>query len=190
MFQEFADNTIHRGTLRLPLRAAALIAYVLCAGCATLEWPLQNPKPASGSLSAPETLDPAAHDGQRTLAYEKPPPDIALYNMGVVSVHSANLKPDYPRALRSFTSLVNNYPASSRAEEAKIWIQTLKQIQRNNDELRKLAEEKRALSRERDQLAHERDQLTEERNKLKSEIEKSRKLDAEIEKRRRRSLKR
>ncbi len=186
-----------RGTLCSLFGAVILAAGGLITGCSMIDLQSQNPKPATENLVPPQNFDIAVVEYQNALAEGRLAPDIALYNIGVVSVHSANPKQDYPRALRSFTTLVKNYPTSPRAEEAKIWIQALEQIQKNAEELERLAEEKRAVARERDQLAQERNllsqernQLTQERNKLKDAIEKSRQLDADIEKRRRRSLKR
>jgi hypothetical protein len=177
--------------------AGLLLAYSLIAGCSLIEPRQQSSTPANNNLLGPENFDVALIENQRALAEGRMAPDVALYNIGVVSVHSANPKRDHPRALQSFTTLVKEYPTSPRAEEAKIWIQALEQIQKNNEELKKVAEEKRAILRERDQLtqernllSQERNQLAQERNKLKSEIEKSRQLDADIEKRRRQTLKR
>jgi hypothetical protein len=107
-------------------------------------------------------------------------PDVALFNMGLISAHSSNLKRDYPRALSSFKTLVNQYPESPFMEQAKVWIQVLEERQRIAGERQKLLEEKRNLTREREALSQERE-------KLKYTVEKTRQLDIEIEKRRRKT---
>ena len=169
--------------LRSTIGAAALLLCSLIAGCSTTEQQPQGANSPSGGLIIPSNFDQALKENQKALAEGKGPLDIPLYNIGVVFAHSANPKRDYPRALLSFRTLVKDYPSSPRAEQAKIWIQALEQNQKNSEEGQKLADEKRALSRERDQLAQE-------RSKLNYTIEKSRQLDAEIEKRRKQSLNR
>jgi hypothetical protein len=162
----------------------------LVAGCSTTDPLSQGGSAATGGVIIPSNFDQALRDHQKTLADNKGQTDIALYDIGVLSAHSANPKKDYLRAMTSFRTLIKNHPTSSRAEPAKIWLQALEQNFKNIEDGQKLAEETRALTRERDQLARERDQLALERNKINYAVEKSRQLDAEIEKRRKQSLKR
>jgi hypothetical protein len=176
--------------LRLLFSAAPLLLGALITGCSTIDPSSQGTGSTIGGLIIPSNFDQALKENQKALANGKGQPDVALYNIGVISAHSANPKKDYSRALLSFRTLVKDYPSSVRAEQAQIWIQALEQNQKNAEEGQKLTEEKRTLVRERDQLAQERTQLTQERNKLNYAIEKSRQLDAEIEKRRKQSLKR
>ena len=163
--------------------AAPLLLGSLIAGCSTTDQSSQGTIAPTGGLIIPSNFDQALRENQKSLAENKGQPDVALYNIGVISAHSANPKKDYSRALLSFRTLVKDHPSSMRAEQAKIWIQALEQNQKNIEEGQKLADDKRALVRERDQLAQE-------RNKLNYAIEKSRQLDAEIEKRRKQSLNR
>ena len=169
--------------LRLLLSAAPLLFGALLAGCSTTDQSWQNPNSPTGGLIIPSNFDQALKENQKALAENKGQPDVALYNIGVISAHSANPKKDYSRALLSFRTLLKDYPSSVRAEQTKLWIQAIEQNQKATEEGHKLAEDKRALVRERDQL-------TQERNKLHYAVEKSRQLDAEIEKRRKQSLKR
>jgi len=172
------------------LSLAALLLSAFIAGCSTSDQTQQGNGSTTGGLIIPSNFDQALKENQKVLTDGKGQPDLALYNIGVISAHSANPKKDYSRALLSFRTLVKNHPSSPRAEQAKIWIQALEQNQKNIEDSHKLTEEKRALLRVRDQLTQEREQLTLERNKLNYAIEKSRQLDAEIEKRRKQSLKR
>jgi TolA-binding protein len=165
------------------LAGAALMLCAFIAGCATLEQQPPAIDSATGNSILPSKFDQALKENQRALAEGKGPPDVALFNIGIVSAHSANPKKDYSRALLAFRTLVKDYPSSARAEQAKIWIQALELSQKNAEETQKLAEEKRAVARERDLVSQE-------RSKLNYAIEKSRQLDAEIEKRRRQSLNR
>lgn len=133
-----------------------------------------TPFEQSTSLFTHGLYEAAYNENQKILQEGRGAPDVALFNMGMISAHSANPKKNYPRALSSFRTLVKDYPQSSMAEPAKTWIQVLEEYQ-------KIAEEKRTLSRERESLVQEKD-------KLKYTVEKSRQVDLEIEKRRRETL--
>jgi len=98
-------------------------------------------------------------------------PDVALFNLGMISAHSANPKKNYTRALSYFRTVVKEYPQSQISKPAKTWIQVLEEYQ-------KMSEEKRLLIRERESLVQEKE-------KLKYANDKSRQVDVEIEKRRR-----
>ena len=183
MMQRLTFALQRLGSFRLLFCAAPVLLGSLIAGCSATDQSSQGTSAPTGGLIVPSNFDQALKENQKALAEGKGQPDVALYNIGVISAHSANPKKDYPRALLSFRTLVKDHPNSARAEPAKIWIQTLEQNQKATEEGQKLAEDKRALARERDQLAQE-------RNKLNYAIEKSREIDAEIEKRRKQSLKR
>jgi len=178
------------GNLRLLFSAASLLLGSFIAGCSTTGPSWQGTSAPTGGLIIPGNFDQALKENQKALAENKGQPDVALYNIGVISAHSANPKKNYSRALLSFRTLVKNHPSSPRAEPAKLWIQAIEQNQKIAEEEHKLTEDKRAVARERDQLAQERTQLAQERNKLNYAIEKSRQLDADIEKRRKQSLNR
>jgi len=167
---------------------AAISASFMFVGCTTKEQlsPVVDPSPVS-SLN-PSNFEIVLKENQRALAEGKGAADVALFNIGVVSAHSLNPNKDYPRALVAFKTLVNDYPQSPRIEQAKVWIQALEQLQKIADEKQMLAGEKQTLADEKRALSREREKLAQERDKLNYAVEKSRKLDAEIEKRRRQSL--
>jgi hypothetical protein len=50
-----------------------------------------------------------------------PPGDEALMNMGLISIHYANPKKDYQKALGYFLRLEREFPTSPLVEEAKTW---------------------------------------------------------------------
>lgn len=172
------------------LSIAATLAMILAA-CA---FPLDNPKlPFAANRDRPfernnafppqGDYEAAYRENHRALRSGVGAPDKALYNMGVISAHSANPKKNYSRALRSFRTLVENHPHSQLAEPAKIWIQAL-------EERQKVSEEKRQLIEDKENLARTKEQLVREQQKLKFTLEKSRQVDLEIERRRRQTLER
>jgi outer membrane protein assembly factor BamD (BamD/ComL family) len=166
---------------------AALLSFT---GCATLQ---VEPAAAPERIAKPEPFahatallnegnyEGALRETQKLLAEKKGAPDVALFNMGLISAYSSNPRKDYPRALNSFRTLTLQYPQSPLTEQAKIWIQVIEEHQRIVEERQKLVEEKRVLTKEREVLSQERE-------KLKFIAEKSRQVDLEIEKRRRKTL--
>jgi hypothetical protein len=176
---------IEEAKLSRRLITAAILGTVLSlGGCATLQESLRGlgEKEAdefahAKSLLTEGNYEAAFKENQKLLAEGKGAPDVALFNMGLISA-SLNPKKDYSRALTSFKTLVNQYPASTFAEQAKVWIQVLEERQKLAEEKQKLLEEKRAATREREALSQERE-------KLKYSVEKSRQLDMQIEQRRR-----
>jgi hypothetical protein len=188
--QHWMKHRSKLGFFQRLLSAAALTGSISTLGCSMIVE--QNP---SGPASTQSDLDrgkallsegkyeAASQENQKTLAQGQASPDAALFSMGLIAANSQNPKKDYPKALQSFKALVNQHPRSPFAEQGKVWIQVLEEHQRVTDERQKLVEEKRALTRERELLSQERE-------KLKYAAEKSRQLDLEIEKRRRKSLNR
>ena len=160
---------------------AALGACAFFIGCTTGEMKLGPSSESSQIVQAPSNFDLALKQNQTALFERKGPPDVALYNIGLILSHPSNPRKDQPKALHSFKTLVAEHPRSKFADQAKTWIQVLEQQQKNAEEKQRLVEEKRTLSREREMLLLE-------RQKLNYANEKSQQLDLEIEKRRRQSL--
>jgi tetratricopeptide (TPR) repeat protein len=177
------------------LKAGVLTACVSLIGCATIgeQMPQKEAQPRkeiqpeylerSKTLFAEGKYEAALQENQKALAEGRGAADAALFNMGLISAYSLNPKKDFPKALHSFKALVAQYPRSSFAEQGKVWIQVLEEHQKIAEDRQKLVEEKRTLTRERETLSQERE-------KLKYTAEKSRQVDMEIEKRRRKSLNR
>jgi hypothetical protein len=166
--------------------AAILGAALSLGGCAMLQESLRGPGEKNPdefarakALLSEGKYEAAFKENEKLLTEGNGAPDVALFNMGLISA-SLNPKKDYPRALTSFKRLVNQHPGSTLVEQAKIWIQVLEEHQKIADEKLKLLEEKRASAREREALSQERE-------KLKYTVEKSRQLDMLIEQRRRQS---
>jgi outer membrane protein assembly factor BamD (BamD/ComL family) len=169
------------------LQAAMFVLLFFLGGCAAMQESLK------GSETKPPEIDPLARakglfnegnydaavkENQKLLTERKMVPDMALFNMGLIYAYSLNPKKDYPTALGYFKTIVTQYPRSSMFEQSKAWVQILEEHQKLAEERQKLAEEKRLFIRERDALAQERE-------RLKQAVEMSRRLDIEIDKRRR-----
>ncbi|MSP39897.1 MAG: hypothetical protein EXR70_15525 [Deltaproteobacteria bacterium] len=171
--------------MKVIYRLTILIGLILVSGCSAVHdsEPLvppvaKRPTPfeRSQALFSQGQYDAAYDENQRIFKETGNASDVALFNMGMISAHSANPKKNYGRALTSFRALVKEHPQSELIEPAKTWIQVLEEYQ-------KVAEEKRTLVKERESLVQEKE-------KLKYTLEKSRQLDVEIEKRRRETLRR
>jgi hypothetical protein len=170
------------------LAAATLGAVLSFAGCANIQENSNNagsekkpdPFERANALFTGGNYEAAFKENQRILAEGTSAPDVALFHMGLISAYSLNPKKDYPKALSSFKALVSQHPESPLTEQAKVWIQVLDEHQKIAGERQKLLDEKRNLTREREALSQERE-------KLKYTVEKSRQLDIDIEKRRRKT---
>lgn len=161
---------------------AALVAFTALTGCSSMTNLSESTLPAE-RRTAFERVNLLVSEGQYDTAYNETQkimkegagaPDVALFNLGMISAHSANPKRNYPRALSHFRAVVKEYPQSPLAEPAKTWIQVIEEYQR-------MSEEKRLLLKKREAL-------TQEREKLKYANEKSRQVDVEVERRRRELL--
>ena len=170
--------------MKIYCRFAILIGFVLVSGCSSMSGRSDALIPQLEKRSVPfehaqalvsqGQYDAAYNETQRILQEGSGATDVALFNLGMISAHSANPKKNYTRALSYFRTVVKEYPQSQMSEPAKTWIQVLEEYQ-------KVSEEKRLLIRERESLVLEKE-------KLKYASEKSRQVDVEIEKRRRETL--
>ena len=166
------------------LWTTALLGSVWISGCTPMSGGPDTTVPESKKPNAPFAqsnalfsrgqYEAAYNENQKILQEGRGAPDVALFNMGMISAHSANPKKNYPRALSSFRTLIVEYPQSPMIEPAKTWIQVIEEYQ-------KLTDEKRVLMKEREALVQEKD-------KLRYTVEKSRQVDVDIEKRRRDAL--
>lgn len=168
--------------MKIYCRFAILMGLLLISGCSSSKSDVSTPEADkrttpfehSQALMSQGQYDAAYTETQKILQEGSGAPDVALFNLGMISAHSANPKKHYARALTYFRTVVKDYPQSQMSEPAKTWIQVL-------DEYQKMSEEKRLLMKERESLMQEKE-------KLKYANEKSRQVDVEIEKRRRESL--
>lgn len=161
---------------------AVVVTFTVLTGCSSMTNLSESKMPVERH-AAFERVNLLVSEGQYETAYNETQkimregaeaPDVALFNLGMISAHSANPKKNYPRALSHFRTVINEYPQSPLAEPAKTWIQVIEEYQRMSDE-------KRLLVRERESLMQEKE-------KLKYANEKSRRVDVEVERRRRELL--
>jgi outer membrane protein assembly factor BamD (BamD/ComL family) len=106
-----------------------------------------------------------------SLSANNPPGDEALCYMALIYAHPGNPKRDYVKSIATFKRLIKEYPQSAWAEQAKIWAQVMQE----SENAKRVAV---AVSQENDKLRQEND-------KLKRIIEESRKVDMEIEEKKR-----
>ena len=144
-----------------------------------------------GSLRAFQSVVAAAQN--------EPPADVAVYKTGVVYAHPLNPKRDLDKAMSAFSKVVASYPSSSRAEQARAWVQILKEaeILKEKAEQSRQAVEKTQLELERNREALEKsrqeiersraelDRTRQEIEKTRQVIEKSKQVDIEIDRKRR-----
>jgi len=76
--------------------------------------------------------DGALHESQKALsvAKDESPADAAVFNMGLIYVHPKNPKKDNHRAIGFFNRVVKTHPKSMWAEQAKIWVAVLDEVEK------------------------------------------------------------
>ena len=84
------------------------------------------------SLVAQGDYEGALREDQKALkpAAKKPPADEALFHLGLIHSHPGNPHKDFGKSLSFFQRLVNEYPGSPWAEEAKVWAGILQENER------------------------------------------------------------
>jgi tetratricopeptide (TPR) repeat protein len=117
----------------------------------------------SQELLAKGNYDGALMEYQRILSLsgQNPPGDEALFNIGLIHAHPGNIKKDYGKSLTFFKKLIKEYPESPWVEPAKIFVGMLQE----NEKLGRSIEE------------------------LSQVIEKSKRVDIEIEEKKREKTK-
>jgi tetratricopeptide (TPR) repeat protein len=73
-----------------------------------------------------------------SLTPQRPPGDEALFSMGLIYAHFNNPKKDYQKAIDCFVRIINDYPGSPLADQAKIWIGVLQQTEKLSQEVKSL----------------------------------------------------
>jgi TolA-binding protein len=84
--------------------------------------------------------DGALKESQKVfdLSGKNPPGDEALFNMGLIYAHFGNPKKDYGKSLAFFKRMTIDYPQSPLAEQARIWIGMLQENEKLNQMIQKL----------------------------------------------------
>jgi len=96
-------------------------------------------------LRARKLLEQRDYDGslkenQRILSLsgQNPPGDEALFNMGLLYAHFGNPKKDNGRSIGFFRKLAKDYPYSPLAVQARIWMGILQENEKLNQTIQKL----------------------------------------------------
>ena len=64
-------------------------------------------------------------------------PDEALLNMGLIYAHFGNPNRDYKKSIGYFKKLIQDYPQNNLAEEARIWVRILQEMDELNQVIEK-----------------------------------------------------
>jgi tetratricopeptide (TPR) repeat protein len=105
-------------------------------------------------LLAQRKYDAALEAYQKVLSLSshKPPEDEALFNMGLAYAHFGNPKKDYKKSIEFFLAVLNDYPKSRFAVQARIWVgvllestESIKKIERLKDAMKNLEKATQAL---------------------------------------------
>jgi tetratricopeptide (TPR) repeat protein len=129
------------------------------------------------------------------LAGDHHPGDTAVYNIGLIYAHPSNPKRDHREAMESFKKVITDYPQSLWAEQARIWVGLLQQLEdltqeaertREAMEQFKQASEKSREDAEKFRLAAEKskqevDRTRQEMEKSRQTLERANQIDIEIE---------
>jgi outer membrane protein assembly factor BamD (BamD/ComL family) len=94
----------------------------------------------SQKLLAQGNYEGAVVANQKVLSLPNPrsPKDEALFNLGLIYAHSKNPQKDNEKSLHYFKRLINQYPNSSLAEQAKTWVGILEENEELNYLIQKL----------------------------------------------------
>ncbi len=121
------------------------------------ELPSETPPPPefAGLKRAAQLFDQGDYEGSLkenrsvlSLAGKNPPGDRALFNMGLIYADGKNPKKDYENSLLFFGNILMEYPQSPLVEEARVWIQVL----RENEKLKEVIKEFREYQKQQKDL--------------------------------------
>jgi len=124
------------------------IAGLICLSlfeCATTEH-ASLPNEAQAYVFRGQTLlsqknyDGALSEFQKALSLppDKPLKDEALYDMGLVYAHFGNPHRDVEKSVEFFKRLIDHYPKSPLAEQAKMWVGILEENERLNQVIQRM----------------------------------------------------
>ena len=73
-----------------------------------------------------------------SLSGKSPPGDEALFNLGLICAHFGNPQKDYGKSIAFFKKLIKDYPQSPWSEQAKIWTAVLQENEKLNQTIENL----------------------------------------------------
>ncbi len=130
----------------------ASVIFVFLLSCAVIREHRENKELREYLLHGQKLLAQRKYDAaleayQKVLSLSphKPPEDEALFNMGLAYAHFGNPKKDYKKSIDFFLTVLNDYPESRLALQARIWVgvllestESIKKIERLKDATKNL----------------------------------------------------
>ena len=125
----------HIGTGKHILLCIACLIFSLFWGCVSVKKVEKQNSQDSFLLHSQKLVEEGNFDGALkenekviSLFKKEPPGDQAIYNMGLIYAHYNNPGKDFNKSLMYFEKLIEEYPESPLAVQAKIWVELLKKI--------------------------------------------------------------
>lgn len=164
------------GTGKYVFLCSTLLTCLLISSCASLDgsvvgrllpqYESQQHLVEAQKRFAQGDYETALEQNQKALSLSanNPPGDEALYNIALIYAHPGNQKKDYVKSIAYLKRLIKEYPQSPWTDQGKIWVRVIQE----SENAKRLAAT-----------------VTQENDKLKKMIEESRKVDMEIEEKKR-----
>ena len=174
-----------------------LLVYI--SGCSAIADLVRQGKAREALASGDELMASGDFDGSlrafesaAQIAGDQAPADAAWYKMGLIQLNPRNPKRNRDQSMGFFSRVFTGFPESPWAEQAKIWVGVLEEVQLSTRELAALRAtiEASRQEAERNRQALEKSQQEVEKSRqevarTRQILEKSRQVDIEIEKKRR-----
>ena len=196
---------------RKPARAGQYLYFCLTllmffAGCTLLPESDRRKEIRESLVSGNSALAQGDYDASLkafehvlVMVQDRPPADVATYNIGLVYAHPQNPYKDRQKAIASFIRVIAKFPQSPWAEPAKIWVAVLNEseqwqeetaktrqsIERSQEEIEQSRVTLEKTKQEMEKTRLELEKSRQEMEKSKQMIEKSKQVDMEIEQKRR-----
>ena len=111
--------------------------------------------------------------------------DQALFYMGLIYAHVENPQRDLGKALYSFKAMLQEYPQSPLAGEAKVLVGALQENERLSQVFQKFKHENEELKKMIEKVKNENEELKKMIEKVKNESEELKKVDIDVEEKKR-----
>lgn len=183
-----------------------LALLIFLAGCSLFQESNRRREMREALAAGSDLLVRGDFDGSMKLyqsvlamAEDKPPADVASYQLGLVYAHPENPDRNLQKAMNSFSHVVSAYPKSPWAEQARVWMGVLRETQNSQREIERsrqaierskqeIEKNRAALEKSRWEIEQSRDELEKTRQEIEKSrqvIEKSKQVDIEIDQKRR-----
>ena len=119
------------------------------------------------------------------LLKRRPPADEAVFNMGLIQAYLGNPRKDFDKSIDFMKRVIKEYPQSPFVPQANIWIGILQANEKLAKENEKLIKDQEKLAKENERLAKDHEKLVKENEKLIKMLEEYKRVDIEIEEKKR-----